>query len=591
MHNYKKVIDLSNELIASVENRNGFLMQQTIEALDLAYKDEFGDSLDCYDAIKAFVLMNLASAKYFSFNNMFSLTHLRYNDVAERMDGFLKTGTYSDEQKAEVKSLFTELEKVHKATPERHQNMCVNRYDTRYCLCRVLPANKTGSHMVPNFLAHPTFSWDGEGKRFHEALNHHFMNEPDKNCQFYGREVPDWRFAMGKGKETVTDEDIQKNINQLEYDNEFCSRCEDRFGVLESVYSQFYNGQLKTVYPRIAYLFWLSVLWRMSMGSMSIFMDMHDELALRKLLDENMLDNAKDIEKSDSGLGEWKYAMFKADGLRDGDKGILGYRKDCSPYVVMYNDLVMVFYHTDPKDEELSIGPIEVRREMLNDWHSSEKSSAVDRRWFWNVRDWFDESSYEFYDPAKEKALITIREKERSEDRVFSDSDKEEGIKVARLAAGPRDKQLRIRKFERILVAWKRKNEAEESGEVYDPLADEELFLQQRDFDMYYQDIAAISRIRSEHGKVRKFPFYDEARKAIPDEKEWKAQEPKLGDKDYLNAMEEFLSDIGQEDLEELFGGVQKPYVNPYAGIGRNDPCPCGSGKKFKKCCGMRTKG
>ncbi|MDT1878169.1 hypothetical protein FPK46_29200, partial [Acinetobacter baumannii] len=21
--------------------------------------------------------------------------------------------------------------------------------------------------------------------------------------------------------------------------------------------------------------------------------------------------------------------------------------------------------------------------------------------------------------------------------------------------------------------------------------------------------------------------------------------------------------------------------------IGRNDPCPCGSGKKFKKCCGQ----
>lgn len=297
MHNYKKVIDLSNELIASVENRNGFLMQQTIEALDLAYKDEFGDSLDCYDAIKAFVLMNLASAKYFSFNNMFSLTHLRYNDVAERMDGFLKTGTYSDEQKAEVKSLFTELEKVHKATPERHQNMCVNRYDTRCCLCRVLPANKTGSHMVPNFLAHPTFSWDGEGKRFHEALNHHFMNEPDKNCQFYGREVPDWRFAQGEGKKEVTEEDIEKNVNQLEYDNEFCSRCEDRFGVLESAYSIFYSGQQKTIHPRVAYLFWLSVLWRMSMGSMSIFMDMHDELALRKLLDENMLDNAKDIEK------------------------------------------------------------------------------------------------------------------------------------------------------------------------------------------------------------------------------------------------------------------------------------------------------
>ena len=28
------------------------------------------------------------------------------------------------------------------------------------------------------------------------------------------------------------------------------------------------------------------------------------------------------------------------------------------------------------------------------------------------------------------------------------------------------------------------------------------------------------------------------------------------------------------------------PAVNPYVGVGRNDPCPCGSGKKFKKCHG-----
>jgi Protein of unknown function (DUF1186)/SEC-C motif len=27
------------------------------------------------------------------------------------------------------------------------------------------------------------------------------------------------------------------------------------------------------------------------------------------------------------------------------------------------------------------------------------------------------------------------------------------------------------------------------------------------------------------------------------------------------------------------------PAVNPFKGTGRNDPCPCGSGKKFKKCC------
>ena len=30
----------------------------------------------------------------------------------------------------------------------------------------------------------------------------------------------------------------------------------------------------------------------------------------------------------------------------------------------------------------------------------------------------------------------------------------------------------------------------------------------------------------------------------------------------------------------------QKPFVRTEPKVGRNDPCPCGSGKKFKKCCG-----
>ncbi len=30
----------------------------------------------------------------------------------------------------------------------------------------------------------------------------------------------------------------------------------------------------------------------------------------------------------------------------------------------------------------------------------------------------------------------------------------------------------------------------------------------------------------------------------------------------------------------------QAPVVREGAKVGRNDPCPCGSGKKYKKCCG-----
>jgi uncharacterized protein YecA (UPF0149 family) len=28
-----------------------------------------------------------------------------------------------------------------------------------------------------------------------------------------------------------------------------------------------------------------------------------------------------------------------------------------------------------------------------------------------------------------------------------------------------------------------------------------------------------------------------------------------------------------------------RPASNPFKAVGRNDPCPCGSGRKFKKCC------
>jgi SEC-C motif len=35
---------------------------------------------------------------------------------------------------------------------------------------------------------------------------------------------------------------------------------------------------------------------------------------------------------------------------------------------------------------------------------------------------------------------------------------------------------------------------------------------------------------------------------------------------------------------EPLYGRFASAF-NPWGKIGRNDPCPCGSGKKFKKCC------
>ena len=47
--------------------------------------------------------------------------------------------------------------------------------------------------------------------------------------------------------------------------------------------------------------------------------------------------------------------------------------------------------------------------------------------------------------------------------------------------------------------------------------------------------------------------------------------------------------DIFEEDGEEApwtdFAYPNEPVRNPWRHVGRNDPCPCGSGKKAKKCC------
>ena len=42
---------------------------------------------------------------------------------------------------------------------------------------------------------------------------------------------------------------------------------------------------------------------------------------------------------------------------------------------------------------------------------------------------------------------------------------------------------------------------------------------------------------------------------------------------------------VDEEDLDED-EFYPESYVRPQPKVGRNEPCPCGSGKKYKKCCG-----
>lgn len=75
------------------------------------------------------------------------------------------------------------------------------------------------------------------------------------------------------------------------------------------------------------------------------------------------------------------------------------------------------------------------------------------------------------------------------------------------------------------------------------------------------------------------YSFYKILNKAHPDLEIWH-QIASERDKRYREAVEKVKHNVVDEKED-----IQKPVVNAVK-VGRNDPCPCGSGKKYKKCCG-----
>lgn len=60
-------------------------------------------------------------------------------------------------------------------------------------------------------------------------------------------------------------------------------------------------------------------------------------------------------------------------------------------------------------------------------------------------------------------------------------------------------------------------------------------------------------------------------------------------DAHYLYTLEEWEDVLSKEKMEEIVKEYKRSRtVRKEKEPGRNDPCPCGSGKKYKKCCGAR---
>ena len=61
-------------------------------------------------------------------------------------------------------------------------------------------------------------------------------------------------------------------------------------------------------------------------------------------------------------------------------------------------------------------------------------------------------------------------------------------------------------------------------------------------------------------------------------------------DADYLYGLEEWQSILTEERYKEIYDDFRRSRtVRVEKKPGRNDPCPCGSGKKYKNCCGKNA--
>ena len=56
-------------------------------------------------------------------------------------------------------------------------------------------------------------------------------------------------------------------------------------------------------------------------------------------------------------------------------------------------------------------------------------------------------------------------------------------------------------------------------------------------------------------------------------------------DRFYETLDDETVDNDGEDSWDDDWALPTMPITNPLRAVGRNDPCPCGSGKKFKKCC------
>lgn len=305
-------------------------------------------------------------------------------------EGIKKSGAYSADE-------LERMEKIVMSTVKKSRDYLAKvanpptptiKFDHsgKCALCKKHIADAVGSHMVPHLLIQQVFSYDGTKGRDNEVAEM-FNLAGGEYSNYFGRNINSEKMSDIINR-PVSDAEIEYEGSKhsvFTRDHIFCENCEKRLMAVESFYSDILNGKIKNYPPTIPYLFWVSVVWRMSISNMGIKMYPKDEKTLGKILD-GALSKERDKIVSDRGLlGDCAYGIYHCEDIKDETTGIMGMHLRTIPYKVLIGKDYINFFmmrcdardfnerHGDPVDD-------------FNDGTKKEKRKEIPFIHFWMAK-------------------------------------------------------------------------------------------------------------------------------------------------------------------------------------------------------------
>lgn len=244
-------------------------------------------------------------------------------------------------------------------------------------LCREKDALCKGSHLAPHLLIQSFLSYNGSTSRDTEVVNETTMAGLHKERK-WGRAVPEEAIDETFG-EVPPEEKFTIKPSAVTRDYVFCKDCENRFGYIETAYAASFRKQMPCDNGLLAYVFWLGVFWRLSIGKMALQLNAKDEKFIGDLLHRLMPRDAKDVKNMVASdlMGRYGYRVYHCANTKGELSGVIGMHTDQSPYWLLLGEHVVVLYSN--KDKVLNDGPI-------NDFEHGEQWQEIPFIEYWRMK-------------------------------------------------------------------------------------------------------------------------------------------------------------------------------------------------------------